>query len=71
MMSSILLGEEKQNVVNKKRFYDEFSGSDMSLSQKKSRPEDYEKTFCGNIDDNFKIGISVTKKSLKVSPAVY
>lgn len=67
MIASILLGEEKQNIVNKKRFYDEFSGSDMTLSQKKSRPEDYEKTFSGNIDDNFKMGITVTKKSLKVN----
>jgi U3 small nucleolar RNA-associated protein 25 len=66
MLCSILLGEDKQNVVNKKRFYDDFGGDHLSISQKKSRPEDYELTFAGNIDDNFKIGIAVTKKSLKV-----
>ena len=66
MLSSILLGEEKQNVVNKKRCYDDFGGDHISVSQKRSRPEDYEKTFTGNIDDNFKMGIQVTRKSLKV-----
>ncbi len=67
MISSILLTDEKQNVVHKKRFLDDFSGDHISFSQKKSKPEDFEKTFEGNIDDDFKIGIAVTKKSLKVS----
>jgi len=66
MLSSILLGDEKQNVVNKKRFYDDYGGDHISVSQKRSRPEDFEQTFTGNIDDDFKIGITVTKKSLKV-----
>lgn len=67
MISSILLIDEKQNIINKKRFFDEFGGDDISISQKKSKPEDYEKTFTGNIGDDFNIGITVTKKSLKVS----
>lgn len=57
---------QKGNIVNRKRFQDEFTGGEITVSQKSSRPEDFSKTFAGNIDDNFKIGISVTKKSLKV-----
>lgn len=66
MLSSIFLGEGEQNIVHKKRFLDEFGGDHISLSQKRSRPEDYEQTFAGNIGDDFKMGISITKKSLKV-----
>lgn len=60
------MGDEKQNIVHKKRFYDEFGGDHISMSQKQQKPEDFEKTFSGNIDDEFRIGIGVTKKSLKV-----
>lgn len=66
IIASILLGDEKQNIVHKKRFYDEFGGDHISMSQKQQKPEDFEKTFSGNIDDEFRIGIGVTKKSLKV-----
>lgn len=66
MLSSILLGENKQNVVQKNRFYEDFGGDHVSESQKKSRPEDYEQTFAGNINDDFKMGITVSRKSLKV-----
>ncbi|XKL67969.1 hypothetical protein PGB90_003460 [Kerria lacca] len=71
MISSILLIDEKQNIINKKRFFDEFGGDDISISQKKSKPEDYEKTFTGNIGDDFNIGITVTKKSLKLFADFY
>jgi len=41
------------------------------MSQKKARPDDFEKTFAGNIDDNFKIGISLTKKNIKLYTDFY
>lgn len=37
------------------------------MPKKNPKPEDYEQLFRGNIDDNFRIGLSVTKKSVKVS----
>lgn len=66
MLISILLEEGNNNVFKKKRFYDEFTSGEIAMPRKNPKPEDYEKTFSGDTDDNFKIGISLTKKSLKV-----
>lgn len=66
MISSILIGEDRGNVINKTRFLEEFSGSELIIPKVNTKPEDYENLFKGNIDDKFKIGISFTKKSLKV-----
>jgi len=33
--------------------------------------EDYEATFAGNTDDHFRMGLSVTKKSLKLFTDFY
>ena len=65
MMISILLGDTG-NVMNKKRFLEEYGGNELDLPKKNPKPADYQLLFSGNIDDNFKIGISITKKSLKV-----
>lgn len=67
MMMEIILPDEKANIMNKRRFLDEFTGSEIAMPKKKPRPEDYEETFAGNTDDTFRIGITVTKKSLRVS----
>lgn len=67
MLASILLEEGNNNILNKKRFYDEFDSGEIAMPRKNPKPEDYEKLFAGDTDDNFKIGISVTKKSLKVT----
>jgi U3 small nucleolar RNA-associated protein 25 len=66
----IVLPDEKANVMNKKRFMDEFTGDESAMPKKKTRPEDYEQTFVGNTDDTFRIGITVTKKSIKVSDII-
>lgn len=72
MLSSILLSDENRgNIINKKRFFDEFTGSEIAMPYKNPKPEDYEKTFSGNTDDNFRIGLSVTKKSLKLFADFY
>lgn len=65
MLSSLLLEEGNNNILNKKRFYEEFNSGEIAMPRRNPKPEDYEKTFAGDTDDNFKIGISVTKKSLK------
>lgn len=64
-MIAHLLSSEQQSVMNKARFDSEYGYADEpSVTGKK--PEDFEATFKGNIDDNFRIGISVTKKSVKL-----
>lgn len=56
--------------MNKKRFIDEYTGNEISMPKKNPKPEDYEQTFTGNSSDDFRIGLTVTKKSLKVSTKV-
>lgn len=72
LLISILLGEDKGgSVINKKRFMDNFSGNELAMPKKNPKPEDYELTFQGNTDDTFKIGIAITKKSLKLYSEFY
>lgn len=63
----ILLPVDKGNVMNKLRFIEDYTGNELIMPKKNPKPEDYERTFAGNTSDDFKIGITVTKKSLKVS----
>ncbi|XP_015118228.1 digestive organ expansion factor homolog [Diachasma alloeum] len=72
VLISILIGEEKGgSVMNKKRFLEDFGGSEIIMPKNNPKPEDYEQTFRGNTDDTFKIGISVTKKTLKLYSDFY
>lgn len=63
----LLLEENKGNVSNQIRFREDYTGNEIILPKKNPKPEDYEMIFHGNISDDFKIGITVTKKSVKVS----
>lgn len=45
---------------------DEYGGETLFLPKTNPKPDDYNATFEGNVDDNFKIGISLTKKTVKV-----
>ncbi|CAK9822819.1 U3 small nucleolar RNA-associated protein 25 homolog [Anthophora retusa] len=72
LLISILIGEDKGgSVINKKRFMEDFSGNELALPKINPKPEDYELTFEGNTDDTFKIGIAVTKKTLKLYSEFY
>ncbi|KAJ8946429.1 hypothetical protein NQ318_014415 [Aromia moschata] len=71
MLIKILLPEDKGNVMNKKRFIEDYTGNELELPKKNPKPEDYEQTFQGNTSDDFKIGITVTKKSLKLYADFY
>lgn len=57
--------------MNFERFEKEFTGDTISFPKTKPKPEDYEKTFSGNTDDNFRIGMSLTKKTLKLYTDFY
>ena len=57
--------------MNKKRFYDEFSDKEESDNSKDFRPEDFKMMFAGNIDDCFRLGISVSRKSMTLYAKFY
>ncbi|RLU16704.1 hypothetical protein DMN91_010772 [Ooceraea biroi] len=69
---SILIGEDRGGaVINKLRFMEDFTGNELAIPTRNPKPEDYRLTLQGNIDDKFKIGIAVTKKSLKLYTKFY
>lgn len=68
---SLMSPKENFNVVHKNRFLEEFTGGELTLPRKNPKPEDFEKTFVGNIDDAFRIGMAVTKSSLKLYESFY
>lgn len=71
ILISLILDDAKGMVANKKRFIEEYSGDTLFMPKTNPKPEDYMATFAGNIDDNFKLGISLTKKSVKVLVHLY
>lgn len=70
-MADILVPENSSQIMNINRFEQDFTGGELAMPKKNPKPEDYELTFSGNTDDTFRIGLSVTKKSLKVYPYLY
>lgn len=58
--------EKSTPVMHSKRFEDEFTGEELHFPKKNPKPEDYQQLFTGNTDDNFRIGISIVGKTLKV-----
>jgi len=71
MIISLMSPKENFNVVHKNRFLEEFTGNELTLPRKNPKPEDFEKTFVGNIDDAFRIGMAITKSSLKLYENFY
>ncbi|XP_034940883.1 digestive organ expansion factor homolog [Chelonus insularis] len=72
MLIAILFGDNSDgSVMNKKRFLKEYGGETIFMPKTNPKPEDYEITFSGNTDDTFKIGISITKKTLKLYSEFY
>lgn len=62
----ILVPKEAGQVINKNRFEDDFTGGELVMPKKNPKPEDYELLFSGNTEDTFRLGMSLTKKTLKV-----
>lgn len=63
----VMFKEDKGNVIKKNRFVEDYTGGELYMPKKNPKPEDYERIFAGNTSDDFKIGITFTKKSLKVT----
>src|SRR5699024_9508952 len=64
-------GEKRINIMNQKRFKQEFGPAADEAPVNARRPDDYKQLFVGNIDDSFRIGLAVTKKSLKLYADFY
>lgn len=71
MLIDLLNPSERSATVNLKRFVDEFSGDSLHFPKRNPKPEDYEQTFSGNTEDTFRLGISFTKKSMRLYAPFY
>lgn len=65
-LMDILMLKEAGQVVNKNRFEEDFTGGEIVMPRKNPKPEDYELLFSGNSDDTVRLGMTLTKKTLKV-----
>lgn len=63
--------DDPKAVTNYKRFLEEYGGDSLYFPHHNPKPEDYERTFGGNTDDNFRIGISFSKSSMKLYTKYY
>ncbi|KAM4770868.1 U3 small nucleolar RNA-associated protein 25 homolog [Rhinophrynus dorsalis] len=63
--------DRKVDVSNKKRFREEFGSEPEDKPPNLRRPEDYEAVFAGNIDDHFRIGVSILQKSMRLYSPFY
>lgn len=59
------------DVSNKKRFKEEFGEGPGESPPKLHRPDDYHAVFSGNIDDHFRIGVSIMKRSMRLYSPFY
>ncbi|KAM9477469.1 U3 small nucleolar RNA-associated protein 25 homolog [Clarias gariepinus] len=62
---------KKMDVSNKKRFKDEYGEEPSSKAAGQHRPDDYNAIFSGNIDDHFRIGVSILKRSMRLYSPFY
>ncbi|XP_078085851.1 U3 small nucleolar RNA-associated protein 25 homolog isoform X2 [Mustelus asterias] len=68
---SLLDVKDKLEVSNKKRFKDEYGSSPEERPPNLKRPEDYEAIFAGNIDDHFRIGVAILRRSMRLYAPFY
>ncbi|OQV16521.1 Digestive organ expansion factor-like protein [Hypsibius exemplaris] len=71
ILAELLTGNEDMQVMNKARFEKEFGWDEKDPVANSDRPEDFRATFTGNTDDCFRVGISFTKKTLKMYTEFY
>ncbi|EDW31529.1 GL10915 [Drosophila persimilis] len=71
LIGDLLFGSQddqtrKNSMTNYERFLQDYSGNTIYFPKTNPKPYDYEQTFSGNTDDNFKIGMRFTKKSVSL-----
>ncbi|KAF7710780.1 U3 small nucleolar RNA-associated protein 25 homolog [Silurus meridionalis] len=62
---------KKMDISNKKRFKDEYGDEPESKPTVQHRPDDYHTIFSGNVDDHFRIGVSILKRSMRLYSPFY
>lgn len=67
----LVVPKEAGQVVNKNRFEEDFTGGELIMPSKNPKPEDYELLFSGNTDDTVRLGMTLTKKTLKLYTDFY
>uniref|UniRef100_A0A8C6V9L5 U3 small nucleolar RNA-associated protein 25 homolog n=1 Tax=Neogobius melanostomus TaxID=47308 RepID=A0A8C6V9L5_9GOBI len=68
----LLETKNKKIVVNnKKRFKEEFDDDPEDKPSNLRRPDDYHAVFSGNVDDHFRIGVSIIRSSLRLYAPFY
>lgn len=70
-MIGLLDVKDKLEISNKKRFKDEYGSNPDDKPPNLKRPEDYEAIFAGNIDDHFRIGVAILRKSIRLYAPFY
>lgn len=68
---SLIYPEMGSKVMHYNRFAEEFGGKSLHFSERNPKPEDYQQTFDGNSDDTFRLGISFTRKCMKLFSDFY
>ncbi|GLD56314.1 digestive organ expansion factor homolog isoform X2 [Lates japonicus] len=69
---SLLETKSKKIVVsNKKRFKEEFGEEADEQPPSLQRPDDYHAIFSGNVDDHFRIGVSIVRSSIRLYAPFY
>ncbi|XP_028421682.1 U3 small nucleolar RNA-associated protein 25 homolog [Perca flavescens] len=69
---SLLETKGKKIVVsNKKRFKEEFGEEAEDKAPRVQRPDDYSAIFSGNVDDHFRLGISIVRSSIRLYSPFY
>jgi U3 small nucleolar RNA-associated protein 25 len=68
--------DEEQRETDRSRRSDapddeEYSSEEANPTKAKPKPEDWRRRFRGNIDDDFKIGLALSKKSIKLYTDFY
>uniref|UniRef100_A0A8C4IA75 U3 small nucleolar RNA-associated protein 25 homolog n=1 Tax=Dicentrarchus labrax TaxID=13489 RepID=A0A8C4IA75_DICLA len=58
-------------VSNKKRFKEEFGEEADDKPSNLQRPDDYSAIFSGNVDDHFRIGVSIVRSSIRLYSPFY
>jgi len=71
VLIQLISSGEGGQVMNKKRFYKEFGDQDENDNSKDLKSEDFKLMFTGNIDDCFRIGISVSRKNMSLYATFY
>ncbi|XP_053663014.1 U3 small nucleolar RNA-associated protein 25 homolog [Anopheles marshallii] len=72
VLKRLFAGEQEKSVLNWKRFTEEYGGgSSLHFPRKNPKPADYERTFAGNIDDNFRLGIAFNRSTMKLYAKYY